>query len=117
MKKELIESICLNVAMYNIRINNSKVVYDNNRNYIKNHKKIDIVKFYLENGKEMTIDRFNLSNKAFYKIIDGIGYVGNYNASESKYEYMQTEEEMFGFKCSYEDLSEIEKQMYNARKK
>ena len=27
-------------------------------------------------------------------------------------EYM-TEEEMFGFKCTYDDLSESEKQMYN----
>lgn len=26
---------------------------------------------------------------------------------------MQTEEEMFGFKCTYDDLSESEKKMYN----
>lgn len=96
-----------------IKVNDSKIVYDLNKNYIKGHKKKDIVKFYLVNGKEMTLNEFNLSNKAFYKIIDGIGYVSNYNSLDGKYDYMQTEEEMFGFKCTYDDLSESEKKIYN----
>lgn len=98
-----------------IKVNDSKIVYDLNKNYIKGHKKKDIVKFYLVNGKEMTLNEFNLSNKAFYKIIDGIGYVSNYNSLDGKYDYMQTEEEMLnGFQCSYNDLSESEKKIYNA---
>lgn len=113
--EKIIEKIKANVLMYQLKVNDSKIVYDLNKNYIKGHKKKDIVKFYLVNGKEMTLNEFNLSNKAFYKIIDGIGYVSNYNSLDGKYDYMQTEEEMLnGFQCSYNDLSESEKQIYNA---
>ncbi len=98
-----------------IKVNNSKIVYDLNKNYINGHKKKDIVKFYLLQGKEITLNQFNLSNKAFYKIIDGIGYVTKYNPLDGKYDYMQTENEMInGFSCNYNDLSESEKKMYNA---
>lgn len=110
---ELFKQIEANVLMYNIKLNGTKTIYDLKGNYVKENKKREIVKFYLQCGKEQTMEVFNLSNKSFYKIIDGIGYVSTYNATESKYEYMQTEEEMFEFKCTYEDLSESEKQMYN----
>lgn len=112
MKLELAKSIQANVMMYNIKLND-KTVYDLNRNYVKPDKKRDIVKFYLEFGKEETIKKYRLSTPSFYKIIGGIGYLPTYNSAGSKYEFMQTEEEMFGFKCSYDDLSESEKKIYN----
>lgn len=114
MKLELAKSIQANVMMYNVKVNSIKTVYDLKGKYVKENKKRDIVKFYLEFGREETCKMFSLTTRSFYKIIDGIGYVSTYNGLESKYEFMQTEEEMFGFKCSYDDLSESEKQIWNS---
>ena len=113
MKIELAKSIRANVMMYNVKVNSIKTVYDLKGNYVKENKKRDIVKFYLEFGKEETCNTFNLTTRSFYKIIDGIGYVSTYNGLEGKYEHMESEDELFGFKCTYNDLSESEKQIYN----
>ena len=113
MKVEIFESIRANVMMYNVKINSTKTIYDLKGRYVKQNKKYDIVRFYLEFGKEETMKMYYLTSRAFYKIIDGIGYVSTYNVSDSKYDFMQSEQEMFGFKCTFDDLSESEKKIYN----
>jgi hypothetical protein len=66
------------------------------------------------NGRENTLKHYEITDKELNDVLIRNIQPRQPNEPSTKYEYSETEEEMInGFSCTYEQLSESEKLIFN----
>jgi hypothetical protein len=77
---------------------------------------IHIFNHYGFNGRASTLEHYEITDKELNDVLIRNIEPRQPNESEPKYQYSETEEEMLAeFTCTYEDLSEQEKVIYNLK--
>jgi hypothetical protein len=77
---------------------------------------IHIFNHYGFNGRASTLEHFDITDKELNAVLIRNIEPRQPNERESKYQYSQTEEEMLTeFTCTYDELSEQEKVIYNLK--
>ncbi len=75
---------------------------------------IHIFNHYEWNGRASALEHFEITDKELNDVLIRNIQPRQPNEPEPKYLYSQTEEEMLnGFSCTYDELSESEKVIYN----
>ena len=121
--EELMREVRNNVEAYRVKQyppKREKKLRNRYKEVLQDYTIMKIYRCYLRNGREVTLDNMNITNVVLNQIIIKCKNVEQEKiisiALGYKNEAYNTEEEMLnGYVApSYEELSEIEKEMYNA---
>jgi hypothetical protein len=121
--EELMREVRNNVEAYRVKQcppKREKKLRNRYKEVLQDYTIMKIYRCYLRNGREVTLDNMNITNVVLNQIIikckdaeqDKVVSIALGHKNEA---YMTEEEMLNGYVApSYEELSEIEKEMYNA---